>query len=164
MDDIFTIILLLLHWRSLICLMVSGSVAFFLVMLFPWLTVTQGIVLAALGLIPAVLWEMQDHPEYKSTTPQSSNLTSRFDNTFAVMIGCAWGGFSGTSIEAFFAGAIIFVAIALSGFWYAYHVERWMTKAQLVRYIVLAALAYPIGAILSYHFVFKNMMVNMGGV
>jgi hypothetical protein len=132
LDGVFALILFVVHWRVSICLVCSTVLAVVLVNVFPWLTGFQGVVVGLLGLIPGALWEAE-------VTPQP--------NKSAKPAGSAWGASSSNSAHSFFAGAIIF-AIAVWG-WSCYpgNLQPPMPRARVLFYAVLAAVAYPIAAL-----------------
>lgn len=139
---------LLLHWRAVLCVVISSVAAFLLVQHLPWFTGIQGIVLAALGLLPGVIWE-------GSALPSSSSPPARTSTSVAILaavvFAAIWGAVSSTSAHSALAGAAVLVAAAWGWYRYAVVSQGWFLREQGVLCTVVATLAYPLAALLAHN-------------
>jgi uncharacterized YccA/Bax inhibitor family protein len=123
-EGLFRVVVLLLHWRIVVCLVASALGAYALVLLLPWLTGLQGVVIAALGLIPGVIWQAAYETngrdaESQITTPFVAGLSAFF-------VGVIWGLASSASLYSAVAGALI-LALALLA-WHRHSLVRQASK------------------------------------
>jgi hypothetical protein len=151
LEGIFSLILFVLHWRVALCLVASSALAIVLVNVFPWLTGLQGIVIAALGLVPGAVWEAQ------TTLPKLAPGTSPLETTAsvagasAIIAGATWGALSSTSMHSFVAGAAIFLLAAKAWSWCIGEFKYSVTKERMYFCIALAGFTYPIAAVLAHN-------------
>jgi hypothetical protein len=151
LDGVLSLILLVLHWRVMLCLVGSIALAIVLVHLFPWLSALQGIVLAILGLVAGLIWEAQ------ATTPEPANAQKPPETTTgvacasALIAGAMWGVSSASSMHSFLAGAVIFISVAWGWVWYAGVAQPSVAKDRVYLCIILAAFAFPIAAALAHN-------------
>lgn len=150
-DGVLTLVLFILHWRVAVCLVGSISFAIILANTFPWLTGLQGIVIAALGIIPGAIWEAQETSPQPTKAVKPSETTAFVAGASSVILGSAWGVFSSTSRHSFFAGAVIFALAACGWSWYARYLKPLVSKERVRICLVLAALAYPIAALVAHN-------------
>ncbi len=137
------------HWRVIVCLVVSSCLAIVLVNLVPWLTGLQGVVLAALGLIPGVIWDEWGTSKQSKKIVKPSETSTFVASASAIIIGGAWGVFSATSFHSFCAGTVIFLVAGWVWSWYVNSFKHWFTKGRVFLCVVLAALSYPIAALVA---------------
>lgn len=150
-EGILSLILVILHWRIAVCLVGSICLAIALVSFLPWLTGLQGIVIAALGIIPGAMWEEREAASQPKKVTNPSETTAAVAGACAIIVGAAWGVFSSTSIHSFFAGAVIFLLAAWGWSWYAKDVKHWVTKDRAFFCIVLSSLSYPLAALVGHN-------------
>lgn len=101
LDAIGWIASLLRHWRAVFCLAASSGLAIVLVRSFTWLNGLQGMAIAALGLIPVVLWHTSSaEPALQSPAPTPISVAA----LAAVLAGATWGAVSAASMHSFLAG------------------------------------------------------------
>ena len=81
LDGVFGALALLMHWRAVLCVLISSVLAFLLVHFFPWSTGLQGIVFAVLGLLPGVIWE-----DAANSSPSTARSTSTSVAVLAAVI------------------------------------------------------------------------------
>ena len=151
LDGVLGVLALLLHWRVALCLVSSTIVAILVVHLFPWLTGLQGIVLAFLGLAVGLVWEGSSAGHAAAAAAPDSQTTQSVAGTSAGIVGGAWGVFSCTSLQSFVAGIIIFVVASVLWSWYAGTHRAWVSKGRAYFCTVVAAVAYPLGALVGHH-------------
>jgi hypothetical protein len=148
LEGVLGVVALLLHWRAVLCLIVSSVAAFLLVQHFPWFTGLQGIALAALGLLPGVIWEEAARPTSSSPTARTSTSVAVLA---AVVFAAIWGAVSSTSAHSALAGAVVFVAAAWGWYRYAVVSQGWLLREQGILCTVIATLAYPLAALLAHN-------------
>jgi hypothetical protein len=147
LDGAFGVLALLLHWRVVLCLLISSVLAFLLVHFFPWFTGLQGLVFAVLGLLPGAIWE-----DPANSSPSATHSTSTSVAVLAAIIFAAvWGAVSSTSVHSAFAGMAVFAAGAWGWFRYAVASKRWLSREQGILCTVAATVAYPISALLAHN-------------
>lgn len=107
LEGLLRIVQLALYWRVVLCLLLSSTLAFFAVQIFPWFTGLQGVVLAATGFLPGAFWEASATPagSPKHTEPTSAVVAAGL----AVVLGATWGAASSQTMHSFLAGALILV-------------------------------------------------------
>lgn len=149
LEGVLSVLLLLQHWRSVLCLAGGAVAAYVLVHVFPWLTGLQGIALAFLGLPVGVIWETRVSGRSAPTpAPAPNSQTSPFvAGACAVAVGAAWGGCSSTSVDAFMAGSVVFVVAAIWWAWYAGVRHRWASQGRVRFCVLVASLSYLAGAV-----------------
>lgn len=150
-EEIFSLILFVLHWRIVVCLVGSICLAIALVNFLPWLTGLQGFVLAALGMIPGVMWEERKTTPQLHRATKPSKTTATVAGACAIIVGATWGVFSSTSIHSFFAGAIIFVLAAGGWYRYAKDIKHWVTRDRAFLCIALSSVSYPLAALFGHN-------------
>ncbi len=149
-DGLFTLVLILLHWRVFLCLVVSSCAAIALVHLFPWFTGLQGAVIALLGLLPGAMWGARSTNRGVQKESADSNTTQGVAGAAAAIAGATWGAVSSSSVHSFLAGLVV-LCVAAWG-WSSYVGRQHLASKQRVCFcVVLAALAYPLGAVLGHN-------------
>lgn len=96
LGDVLGVFGLLLYWRVVLCLLVSIVGAFLLVHLLPWFTGVQGLVFAALGLLPGIIWE--EAARSSPAAPAAPSTSTFVAVLAAVIFGGLWGAVSSTSV------------------------------------------------------------------
>lgn len=111
-EGLLRIAQLALYWRVVLCLLLSSSLAFFAVQVFPWFTGLQGVVLAATGFLPGAYWEASSS---STGSPNRTEPTSAVVAAgLAVVLGATWGAASSQTPHSFIAGALM-LALSLWG-------------------------------------------------
>jgi len=147
LDGVFGALALLLHWRAVLCLLISSVLAFLLVHFFPWFTGLQGIVFAVLGLLPGVIWE-----DAANSSPSTARSTSTSVAVLAAVIFAAcWGAVSSNSVHSAFAGLVVFAVAAWAWFRYAVASKAWLSREQGILCTLAAVVAYPLAALLAHN-------------
>lgn len=148
LEGVLGVVGLLLHWRAVLWLFISSVAAFLLVQHFPWFTGLQGVVLAALGLLPGALWEDAARPSPSSPTARTSTSVAVLA---AVVFAATWGTVSSASAHSAGAGALVFVGVAWGWYRFAVKSRGWLLREQGILCTVVAALAYPLAALLAHN-------------
>lgn len=123
-EGLFRIVVLLLHWRIVVCLVASALGAYALIHLLPWLDGLQGVVIGTLGLIPGTIWQAAHETnggdtELQITTPFVAGLSAFF-------VGVIWGMASSASLASAITGALILMLGVLA--WRQHTVTRPASK------------------------------------
>jgi len=149
LDGVLGVIGLLLYWRVILCVLVASVAALVFFHLFPWLSGLQAIVIAALGILPGVMWEESTRPASPSTPVHSTS--SLVAGLAAAIFAAAWGAVSSTSLHAAIAGAVILVATLWGWFLQGLPFQAWLSRAQGVLCVVTAVVAFPVAAVLAHN-------------
>ena len=153
LDGILALVLFILHWRVVICIAGSATLAFVLVQSVPWITGPQGIGLALLGLAAGAVWEANSSASPRTAQPHAEppETTAFVAGSAAALAGAVWGALSSSSLHSFFAGLVI-LALALKA-WssYACTQNSWVTKRRARWCNVLATLTYAIAALAAHN-------------
>jgi hypothetical protein len=143
------VVLLLLHWRAVLCLLIGSVGAVLLVQHFPWFTGLQGIVVAALGLLPGVIWEEAVRPSPGSSPGRATSTAVAV--LAAIIFGAVWGAVSSSSVHSAMAGVVVFVGAAWAWYRYAVVYQGWLLREQGILCTLAAAVAYPSAALLAHN-------------
>ncbi|HYD63678.1 MAG TPA: hypothetical protein VEC35_25210 [Noviherbaspirillum sp.] len=145
-EGILSIVALLLHSRTVLCLICTSIAAYVLVFLFPWLSGLQGIMLAALGLGLGAAWEACAQTN-SDIIPSPNTETTRFVAvTTAALAGGFWGVTSASAVKSMIAGAVILAIAAYVWHWYATEKKMWVSKDRAFLCIGASVLSYAVGA------------------
>jgi hypothetical protein len=151
LDGIFALVLFVLHWRVAVCLVGSVSLAVILVNALPWFTGLQGIVIAAIGIIPGAVWEAQETSPQSAKVAKLSETTAFVAGASSVILGAVWGIFSSTSGHSFYAGAVILGLAAWGWSRYAGGLKPPVSRERIRMCTILAALVYPVAALAAHN-------------
>jgi len=149
LDGALGIVALLLHCRVVLCLLGSSVIAFALVQLFPWFTGIQGLVFAALGLLPGLMWN--EGALQPPVAPAARTTTTLVAVSSAAIFAALWGAISSTSFHSAIAGAAVLACAAWGWFRYSVVSQVWLSPGQGLRCIAAATLAYPLTALLAHN-------------
>jgi hypothetical protein len=149
LDGALGVLGLLLYWRMVLCLAISSLVAFLLAQLFPWLSGIQGIVFAALGFLPGVMWEEAARP---SPNPSAARPTGTLVATLsAAIVGATWGAVSSMSFHSALAGAVVLVGAAWVWFRFAVAFRGSLSREQRVACLFVVAGTYLIATLIGHN-------------
>jgi hypothetical protein len=164
LEGVATFIVVLLHWRVLVCTVLAGTVGYFLVTEFSWFSATQGIVIACIGCGVGAVWhalneEIRDRkraaknvtvmPLRKTALPTPAPTKPSTIVVAASLVGGVWGAASADNIQSGIAGGL--VNAIMVPFWFKYG-SRFVTVANFdekhVRLsAVFACLSYSVAAL-----------------
>ena len=160
LEGIIGVIILLLHWRVALCLAGSAIAAYLAVQFFSWLTGLQGIALAFLGLPLGVAWEDWATQRPVVSAPPDSKTTSAVAGAAAGIAGATWGVFSVTSVPSLAVGMVVMAAAAWWWVWYAATVHHWVSRQRARLCFGIAAVAYPLGALVGHQVLWHSLPAN----
>jgi len=152
LDGIGWLFSLLLQWRAALCLATSSGLAIVLVQSFTWLSGLQGIAIAALGLVPAAMWETSRTVPVREPGQALPPETSASVAALAALLaGAAWGAVSSGSMHSFMAGLAILLLASWGGSWLCGSMGQVVEKGRLRLCVALAWLVYPVAALVTHH-------------
>jgi hypothetical protein len=156
LNEFFVLIMILMHWRSVVGLIVAGTFAYFLVHHLPWLTVIQGIGIALMGLIPGLVGyaagnqkASESNLPLRFNSPSTAETTAAAAGASAFCVGAFWGLLSSGNPHSMIAGAIILI-FAVWTWGYVAKRLQWLNEQRIFPCAFLAVLAYLISTPLAH--------------